>query len=82
MMTSHSPASENSIRDHRVDDLVELINQFLSVYSRLWTNAAAADRIDLSDRIRFRFRAIVDWWRQFAAHGVMSVIKWLDADIR
>ncbi|MEZ6094070.1 MAG: hypothetical protein R3C03_07490 [Pirellulaceae bacterium] len=67
------PASENSIRDHRVDDLVELMNQILSVYSQLWTFAAAADRIDLCDRIRFGFRAFVDWWRQFGAHEVMSV---------
>ncbi len=67
------PAIENSVRDHRVDDLVELMHQIFSVCSRLWAEAAAMNKTELSDAIKLQFREIVDWWRQFAAHEVMSV---------
>ena len=67
------PAVENSVRDHRVDDLVELMHQIFSVCSRLWAEAAAMNKTELSDAIKIQFREIVDWWRQFAAHEVMSV---------
>jgi hypothetical protein len=67
------PAVENSIRDHRVDDLVELINQIFSVYSELWTGAAAANQLVLCKQIREQFLGFVEWWRQFATHEVMSV---------
>lgn len=67
------PAVENSVRDHRIDDLVELLHQIFSVCSRLWADAAAMNDLELSEKIRVQFREIVDWWRQFAAHEVMSV---------
>ena len=67
------PAVENSVRDHRVDDLVELMNQIFSTCSRLWAEAAAINRLKLSNKIKLQFREVVDWWRQFAAHEVMSV---------
>ena len=67
------PAVENSVRDHRIDDLVELMHQIFSVCSRLWAEAAAMNKNELSDAIKIQFREIVDWWRQFAAHEVMSV---------
>lgn len=67
------PAIENSVRDHRVDDLVELMHQIFSVCSRLWADAAAMNDLPLSDQVKALFREIVDWWRQFAAHQVMSV---------
>lgn len=67
------PAVENSVRDHRVDDLVELMHQVFSVCSRLWADAAATHQLELSEKIKVQFREIVDWWRQFAAHEVMSV---------
>ena len=67
------PAIENSVRDHRVDDLVELMHQIFSVCSRLWADSAAMNNLELSKKIKEQFREIVDWWRQFAAHEVMSV---------
>lgn len=67
------PAVENSVRDHRVDDLVELLHQIFSVCSRLWADAAAMHNVELSEKIRVQFHEIVEWWRQFAAHEVMSV---------
>ena len=31
------PALENSIHDHRVDELVQLMEQIFDLYARLWT---------------------------------------------
>lgn len=67
------PAIENSVRDHRVDDLVELMHQVFSVCSRLWADSAAMHNLKLSEKVKEQFREIVDWWRRYAAHEVMSV---------
>ena len=75
------PAAENTIRDHRVDELVELMNQVFSICSRLWADAAAADNIQLCDSIRGQFLELVEWWRKFAAHEVMSVDAVDPADV-
>ncbi|HMP78434.1 MAG TPA: hypothetical protein PKD54_03170 [Pirellulaceae bacterium] len=68
-----TPHPEDSIRDHRVDELVDLMNYLFSRCARMWADAAAADRTDLCAQIREKFLEIAQWWRQFAAHEVMSV---------
>ena len=67
------PALENSVRDHRAFDLVDLVESIMALCSRLWREAAAEDRPDLSDQIRSQFLAIVDWWRKYAAFEVMGI---------
>ena len=67
------PAVENSVRDHRAYELVELVERILAVYSRLWSEAAANDRLDICEKIKIQFRTMTDWWRKYAAHEVMAV---------
>ncbi len=67
------PSVENSIHDHRIDDLVDLVNQLLSMFSELWANAAAANQVPLCVNIRQQFLEFVNWWYPFAAHQVASV---------
>ncbi len=67
------PAVENSVRDHRVFELVDLMERIFAHCSRLWSEAAASDRPDMCAAIRKEFLSIVNWWRQYAAHQVMSV---------
>ncbi len=67
------PAIENSVRDHRVFDLVDLMERIFALCSRLWSEAAAQDHLEMCDSIRNEFLSIVNWWRQYAAHEVMSV---------
>ncbi len=73
------PAVENSVRDHRVFDLVDTMERIFATCSRLWSEAAASDREEISDSIRKEFLAIVNWWRKYAAHEVVSVDA-VDAD--
>lgn len=67
------PALENSIRDHRVFDLVDLVECIFALYSRLWSEAAAVDDEAIINSTREEFSKIVDWWRKYAAHEVMAV---------
>lgn len=67
------PAIENSVKDHRVYELVDLMERVFAVCSRLWSEAAANDRLDICQEIKSQFRGIADWWRKFAAHEVMAV---------
>lgn len=67
------PAIENSVRDHRTYELVDLVECIMAVCSKLWSEAAALDDEDITRRIREEFSAFVDWWRKYAAHEVVSM---------
>ncbi len=67
------PALQDSVRDHRAYELVDLVESILALYSRLWSQAAAQDETEIGDRIRSEFESVVSWWRKYAAYEVMSV---------
>ncbi len=67
------PALENSVCDHRVDELIDLMEQTFRLYSQVWSEAAAVDDPALCERTSGEFRAAAEWWHQFAAHEVGSV---------
>ena len=67
------PALENSVHDHRVDELVALLEQVFALESRLWSEAAARNDQTLSRTVSSRFRETANWWRKYAAHEVSGV---------
>lgn len=67
----HGP--DSAVVDHRVGDLVALMEQIFALLSRVWREAAGAGRDDLSDSTKRKFREHAKWWRQFAAHEVSDV---------
>lgn len=67
------PASENSVRDHRADELVDLMDHIINYCSRIWITAAARGDQEICQRIGLEFDLITDWWRQYAPHEVSSV---------
>jgi hypothetical protein len=67
------PALENSVRDHRADELVALIDRLWALYSRLWSEAAAIDEAELSAQVSKQFKETAIWWHKFAVHEVSSV---------
>ncbi len=73
------PAVENSVRDHRVHELVDVMERIFAHCSHLWSEAAANNRQKMCEAIRKEFLSIVNWWRHFAAHEVMAVDA-VDAD--
>jgi hypothetical protein len=64
------PAVENSIPDHRVDELLDLVQQIFALYARLWHEAALAEDANLLQRLPAAFRKISDWWDRFATTSV------------
>ena len=70
------PALENSVHDHRADELIMLMERIFGYLSRIWSAAAAEDNTALCKQVEAEFAELSNWWRQFAAHEVSSV----DAD--
>jgi hypothetical protein len=67
------PALENSVRDHRADELVALTDRLWALYSRVWSEAAAVDHEELSQQVARQFKETAIWWHKFAVHEVSSV---------
>src|SRR6185369_13859703 len=67
------PALENSVRDHRADELVALMDRLWALYSRLWSEAAAVDDAALSAQVSKEFKETAVWWHKFAVHEVSTV---------
>ncbi len=67
------PATENSVADHRVYELVDLVERILGMCSSIWSEAAAVDDLETCQAISQEFEGIVQWWRKYAAHEVMAV---------
>ncbi len=67
------PALENSIHDHRADELIDLMERIFAFYSQAWSEAAAVDDRPLCEKISVQFRELTDWWRKYAVHEVGAV---------
>ena len=67
------PAMENTVRDHRVFDLLDIMDRMFGLLSRITSEAAATDNDHIREDADKEMRQIVDWWRKYAAHEVSSV---------
>lgn len=67
------PAPENSVHDHRADELCALLDHLFSLYGQAWSEAVARGNEPLGAQIRKQFRELAEWWHPFATHEVSSV---------
>jgi len=67
----HGP--DSAVHDHRIDELVHVLELVFGFLSRLWREAAASDDAIVCDRVKHQFLRIAEWWRQFAAHEVSDI---------
>ncbi len=67
------PAIENTVRDYRVDDLIQIVEQTLDLCSRAWAEAAARDDAELEKKFSTRLTQLSDWWDAFGAAQVSGV---------
>ncbi|MBN2216068.1 MAG: hypothetical protein JW719_01700 [Pirellulales bacterium] len=72
-MFSLFPALENSCHDHRVDELLDVMDDVFSLYARVEKAAAAAGRKDILSRLSVSLEALAAWWDRFATAEVSSV---------
>jgi len=75
------PALENSIRDYRADDLVELMEQIFGLCARAVGEAAAQDDEELEGRFAEIFGRLAGWWDQFATPTVSGVKPLVGKDV-
>lgn len=67
------PAIENTVQDHRVDDLIDLLNDIFNLYARLEKEAAAAGDGQLQAKLSDHLSKLAEWWDQFASTEVSGI---------
>jgi hypothetical protein len=75
------PALENTVRDFRVDDLIELVEQVLDLCARAWTEAAAVDDAPHEAVFSAALERVASWWDKYAAASVSSVKRLVGKEI-
>jgi hypothetical protein len=68
-----SPAREDSIRDPRVEELIQVVEQLFNLYARLMSEGAAAGDDDLVRSLTVDLRRLATWWDRFATIEVGDV---------
>jgi hypothetical protein len=68
-----SAAREDSLRDQRLDELVQLVEQIFNLYSRLGSEAAAAGNEALTSSLAESMDRLAAWWDPFATVEVSEV---------
>ncbi len=58
---------EDSIPDQRLEELLQIVEQYLSVYSRALSESAAQGDRELTRRLSDCFRTFAEYWDQFAS---------------
>lgn len=66
-------AVENSVHDHRVDELIATVGQIFGLYTRLQKEAAAAGDTDLAVRLSAGMKSLAEWWDKYATTEVGDV---------
>jgi hypothetical protein len=67
------PAVENSVYDHRVDELIDLVGSVFACLVDLQKEAAAAGIAALEHAVAQRLSALAEWWDKFAVIEVSAV---------
>ncbi|MBP5622700.1 MAG: hypothetical protein J6X44_11875, partial [Thermoguttaceae bacterium] len=64
---------EDGIHDHRIDGLIDLLNDVFDLYSRLQKEAAAQGNSELRLELSDKMSDLADWWDQFGSSESSSV---------
>jgi hypothetical protein len=68
-----SPAREDSIRDPRLEEMVQVVEHLFNLYARLMSEAAAAGDGDLVEPLAANMQRLATWWDRFATVEVGEV---------
>jgi hypothetical protein len=68
-----SPAREDSVRDPRLDELVQVLEHTFHLYARLMSEAAAAGDAGLVGELQGGLERLAAWWDRFATGEVSDV---------
>ena len=68
-----SPAQEDSVRDPRLDELVQVMEQTFHLYARVSSEASATGDATLVETLLSGMRRLAAWWDPFATVEVSDV---------
>jgi hypothetical protein len=68
-----SAAREESVRDGRIDELVQVVEEDLSLHARLISEGAATGDTKLVQSVTAGMERLASWWDQFASIEVSDV---------
>lgn len=66
-------AQEDSLRDHRIDELTQVMGHYFDLYARVMSEAAATGQPKLVTALKPAMRRLVSWWDRFATVEVKEV---------
>lgn len=75
------PAPENTVRDFRVDDLIELVEQLFGLVARAWTEAAAVDDAAHEAVFSAALERLATWWDKYATASVSGIKRLVGKEI-
>jgi len=67
------PSPENSVYDHRIDELINIVSSIFAVGVQIQKEAAAIGMGSVEGRLSEQLDALADWWDKFASTEVASV---------
>jgi len=67
------PGIQDSVPDHRLDDLVELMDEIFALLARSWSLAAADDNDEVQTISGSELLKLAIWWDQFAVPTVSGL---------
>ena len=65
--------AENAIHDHRIDDIINLMEEVFDIYSRLQKEAAASGNGDLQADLSDKMSDLAGWWDQYGTTDVSNI---------
>src|SRR5262249_55890985 len=68
-----SSAREDSLRDPRLDELIQVIEQTFNLYARLISEAAATGQGELIGKLQSDLDRLAGWWDHFATYEASDV---------
>ncbi len=72
---------ENAIHDHRIDELIDLLNVIFALYGRLQKEAAAMGDMELQADLSDAMSDLAGWWDQFGSTEVSGLESFSGNDI-
>ena len=66
-------ALEDSVRDHRCDELIGVVNGLLNLYAQVLSEGAAGGRLTDASALTKNMKKLADWWDRFATVEVHDV---------
>lgn len=75
-----SPAQEDSMRDPRVDDLTQAIDDLFNLYHRIMSEAAGSGDKEVVASLTPELRRLATWWDKFATVEVAEVRRVLGSE--